>query len=381
LTRAFWLLLLAPKLSAQQHEMAMMDSAPRWRAMVHGTVFLQYVRAFGTRGAYQLGSVNRVMTTVGGPFGGGTLQLRTMASAEPVTLTDRGMPQPLQVAFTSEGKTITDRAHPSPWIMELAASYERPLAGNVSAAIYAAAIGEPALGPPVYLHRASAEANPAVPLGHHAEDVTHSSFGVVTAGIDARAVRLEFSLFNDREPADIGTVFYYKGARLDAQAGRLSFNVRRWTFAGSYGYLPATASGGAAHSHGSMHRLSVSGVREAAPWFLTLAYAANNPIGNEPAAPAVLVEAEYRSRDGHVSYARAEYVQRTAEELSLVGSVGARQDIASLQLGYARPLLNGRTARVRLGAYTTLTYVPAQLELFYGSSIPPTVAVFAQVTR
>jgi hypothetical protein len=68
-------------------------------------------------------------------------------------------------------------------------------------------------------------------------------------------------------------------------------------------------------------------------------------------------------------------VQRTAEELSLVGSVSERQDITSLQLGYAR----GK--QVRLGAYTTVTHIPQQLEPFYGSNIPLTVAVFGQVKR
>ena len=362
--------LLASVLSAQGHEMHMSDSTG-WRSSVHGTAFLQYVRTFDTRATYQVGSVNRVMFESGGPWAGGRVRVRGMGSAEPLTLTDRGAPQPLQIAFTSGGETITDHMHPSPWIMELALSYDRKFSEGVAASIYGAAIGEPALGPPVYVHRSSAAANPAVPLSHHAQDVTHSSFGVVTIGVYARRLRLEGSSFNDRQPEEPSTVFFYRGARLDAHAVRITFAAgTAWSLAGSYGYLPA-ASGG--HTHEALHRMSLALVRNAAPWFITVAFGANDPVGREPPSRALLAEGERRwNSEQHVLFARAEYVQRTAEELSLVGSVNPRQDIEALQVGYSY----GR--RVRLGGYATMTRIPPQLEPFYGSRTPLTVAVFGQ---
>jgi hypothetical protein len=359
-------------LVAQEHA-AHRSAEPGWHTVVEGTVFLQYVRAFGTRGAYQFGSVNRVMIQRAGPLGGGVLALRAMASAEPVTLTDRGAPQLLQVSFPSDGATITDRVHPSPWLMELAGAYEH---GALS--LYAAAIGEPALGPPAYAHRPSAFANPAVPLGHHSQDVTHSSFGVVTAGIARGAVRVEASAFNDRQPDEPTTVFSYRGARLDSYAGRLRV---AWgsgsSLYGFYGYLPAAGSG---HHHGSLHRVGAAIVHNAAPWFLTIVYSANDPVGRERPAGSALVEAQRRWKDEHVLFARAEYVQRTDEELSLIGSVNERQDVGAVQVGYARGIRTVETSRLRVGMYGLLSIVPPQLRPFYGSRIPFTVAAFGHLS-
>ncbi|MGA8706207.1 MAG: hypothetical protein WB646_04385 [Steroidobacteraceae bacterium] len=48
--------------------------------------------------------------------------------------------------------------------------------------LYAAVAGEPALGPPAFMHRFSGEDDPVAPLTHHWLDSTHITYGVVTAG-------------------------------------------------------------------------------------------------------------------------------------------------------------------------------------------------------
>jgi len=355
-----------------------MVEAPGRQLSVVGTAYLQYVRTFGTRGAYQFGSVNRAMVDAGTPWAKGVVRAHLMASAEPLTLTDRGAPQLLQVAFMSGGGTITDHAHASPWIMELAGSYERQLLTDVAVSLYGAAIGEAALGPPAYQHRASAAANPAEPLGHHAQDVTHSSFGVVTFGVRRRGLRLEASAFNDRQPDEPGSVFFYRGARLDAYAARATFAVgKAWSLFWSYGYLPATSGG---HSHDSQHRVGAGGVHDTPTWSLTLVYGANDPVGNSRPRPTVLAEAERRWNDRHVLFARAEYVERTAEELSLVGSVSATQDIAAFQLGYGRTMMGPGGTTTRVGAYATVNAIPPQLVPFYGSRTPFGIAAYTQLS-
>lgn len=356
-----------------------MAEAQTWHLSVSGMADLQYVRTFDTRAAYQLGSVNRVMGETSAPWAKGVVRAHVMASAEPVTLTGRGAPQPLQVAFTRGSTTITDRAHPSPWLMELAASYERVVGGGqgTTVSLYGAAIGEPALGPPAYQHRASAAENPAVPLGHHAQDVTHSSFGVVTWRVQARGVRLEASAFNDRQPGDAGTVFFYRGARLDAYAARATAAAGAWSFFFSYGYLPATSG---AHSHDTQHRSGAGATYHTGIWSLSLVYGGNDPVGSGGLRHTVLAEAEGLSKDGHVVFARAEYVQRTSAELSLVGSVNAMQDIEGFQLGYGRAVTRQGSATVRFGAYATLNVVPPQLAPFYGSRSPVSIAAFTQVS-
>ena len=349
-----------------------------WRGSLDGTVFLQYARTFDTRGAYQFGSVNRVMFEARGPWAGGTLRAHVMGSAEPLTLGDRGAPQLLQVAFTSDGKTITDHAHPSPWIMELAGSYERMIS-SATVSLFAAAIGEPALGPPVYLHRASAEANPVVPLAHHAQDETHSSFGVVTLGVHWRGLRLETSAFNDRLPVEPSTVFSYRGARLDAYSARATVAAGgKWSVFGYYGYVPATSGG---HVHDSQHRVGTGAMFTDSMWAVTLVYGFNDPLGSGGPQQTLLAEAERHWSDRDVVFARAEYVQRTAQELSLVGSVNAIQDVSAVQVGYGRTVARRAGIAARLGASGTINIVPPQLEAFYGGRTPMAVAAYLQLGR
>ena len=49
--------------------------------------------------------------------------------------------------------------------------------------VYAAPSGEPALSPVAFMHRPSAMDNPPAPLGHHWQDATHVSFGVLTGAL------------------------------------------------------------------------------------------------------------------------------------------------------------------------------------------------------
>jgi len=54
-----------------------MVEAPGRQLSVVGTAYLQYVRTFGTRGAYQFGSVNRAMVDAGTPWAKGVVRART----------------------------------------------------------------------------------------------------------------------------------------------------------------------------------------------------------------------------------------------------------------------------------------------------------------
>src|SRR2546426_11636353 len=84
--------------------------------------------------------------------------------------------------------------------------------------------GEPAVGPVAFPHRPSAAADPLAPISHHWQDGTHITFGVVTAGMFTRNVKLEASWFNGREPDENRTNFDYTGRRLDSYSARLTVN-------------------------------------------------------------------------------------------------------------------------------------------------------------
>ena len=113
-------------------------------------------------------------------FAGGRFQARTMLRLEPATVPDGGYPLLLQSGETFEGRPLVDRQHPHDFFMELGVLYERVLAGPVGFSLSAAPAGEPALGPVAFMHRPSATENPTAPLGHHWQDATHISFGVLT---------------------------------------------------------------------------------------------------------------------------------------------------------------------------------------------------------
>jgi len=74
-------------------------------------------------------------------------------------------------------------------------------AGTKRAAIFLCRpVGDPAMGPSAYAHRASASENPIASLGHHLQDSTHIANDVVTGGLAYKKARIEFSGFHGREP-------------------------------------------------------------------------------------------------------------------------------------------------------------------------------------
>ncbi len=57
------------------------------------------------------------------------------------------------------------------------------------------------------------------PLGHHLQDSTHTSFGVVTTGFTIDRIKLEASAFNGREPNEQRWSIQLAGARFVVDAG------------------------------------------------------------------------------------------------------------------------------------------------------------------
>src|SRR5690606_7681520 len=98
---------------------------------------------------------------------GGVFGVRTMFSLDPL-MGARGYPLLGQSGETADGLTpLADRQHPHDFVMELAATYERELASGATASLYVAAVGEPALGPPAFMHRPSGRLLPIAPITHH----------------------------------------------------------------------------------------------------------------------------------------------------------------------------------------------------------------------
>src|SRR5215469_15188164 len=105
-----------------------------------------------------------------------------MFSLEPATVTQRQYPLLFQQGETAYGEPIVDGQHPHNLLMEFGALYDWHVGEKTLLTFYAAPVGDPAIGPTAYPHRASAMENPVATLGHHQEDSTHSAADVLTFG-------------------------------------------------------------------------------------------------------------------------------------------------------------------------------------------------------
>jgi hypothetical protein len=171
------------------------------------------------------------------PLGPGRLGLRAMVSAEPWTIGRSGYPLLLQTGETANGHDpLVDRQHPHDLFLELSGSYSLPIGSDGSVFVYLGLPGEPALGPPAFMHRFSAMENPEAPLTHHWLDSTHITFGVATLGWVRGPLKLEGSVFTGRAPDQDRTNI--ESPKMDSWSGRVSFNPSApWAFQASYGHL------------------------------------------------------------------------------------------------------------------------------------------------
>jgi len=237
-------------------------------------------------------------------------------------------------------------------------------------------VGEPAVGPVAYPHRPSAAADPFAPLAHHWQDATHITFGVITAGVFTRALKLEASAFNGREPDAIRTNFDYRGRRLDSFGARLTVNpVARWSVAAWYAYLKSPE---ALTPDEAIHRFGASALVAGGAWSGALTYGANAPLGG-PVDGSVTVEGA-RTIGATTLFGRAEWVRKDATDLGVPAAPPEqRYSVAAFALGALRELAPGKSVSVGLGARGSVNLVPAALVAAYGARAPVGAALYLRL--
>jgi hypothetical protein len=307
-----------------------------------------------------------------------------MLSLDPGTVTGRGYPLLLQTGETYGGAPLHDRQHPHDFWMELGVLYERQVSDRLGVAFYAAPSGEPALGPVAFMHRPSAMDDPVAPLGHHWQDATHTSFGVVTLGVFGYRWKLEASAFNGREPDEHR--WNFDSIRLDSYAGRLTLNPSdRWSLSAAYGFLKSPE----AHAPDqSAHRVTAAAMYGAplgheGQFAATAVYGVNRMSGHLVPAEwshTFLVEAEAVFDRRHTVFGRAEWVRKTAEDLVIpVADLDQHFHLGSLSVGAVRELGSGLGMTLGLGLRGTLNLLPPSLVPYYGSRTPLGGMVFLRV--
>ena len=211
-----------------------------WTLMLHGTAFIADTQQHaasnpsitGQRGGDKLFSTNWLMPMAMRQLGQngryGQLTLRAMFSLEPATVTDRQYPELFQLGETAFGKPIIDGQHPHDFFMELAALYDLRLGEHTLLSLYAAPVGDPAIGPTAYPHRLSASEDPIAALGHHQQDSTHIAFNVFTGGLTWRWLRFEESGFHGAEPTEQRWGFQPSpnGQAVDSYSSRITSSPR-----------------------------------------------------------------------------------------------------------------------------------------------------------
>lgn len=303
-----------------------------------------------------------------------------MMSADAATVTDSGYPLMLQSGEDYNGAPLHDRQHPHDVFMETVADYEAPVTRALGVELYGGPVGEPALGPVAFPHRPSASSDPFAPIGHHWQDATHVSFGVLTAGLFTRAVKLEGSIFNGREPdqhrADIDLATPHHPT-LDSYATRLTVNpASAWSLAAWYGYLRSPDQ---LEPTVSTHRMGASVLNtrplgSAGQWSSAVIYGANLYSNDRRLSNSVLGETNLDLDGRNTVFARAELVTKSSDDLDipiLPPPASNRFDVASFTLGYVREIgMFTRYGSAGLGALVMLDAIPSTLEPTYHTRTP-----------
>lgn len=337
-------------------------TAGRWSLMGHATVFGVYDRQGGPRGGEKAFVAGMAMGSARRPLGPGTLQLRASLSPDAL-MGRRGYPLLLASGETANGvDTLLDRQHPHDLFMELSASYGLRLSEGSSLFVYAGLPGEPAFGPPPFMHRFSALASPEAPISHHWLDSTHISFGVLTAGIVAGDVKVEGSRFNGREPDQ--RRFDIETGPLDSTALRISWNpARTLSLQASWARLasPEQLEPGEDQTRWSASALYHRPLGRRARWSAALAWGRRSS-GHRPLDAFVLESALERGR--WTLFGRAERTEN--DELGTIGGHhGPAFAVGKLSLGAIHDIRAAPHLRIGLGGLWAFNFVPADLEASY----------------
>jgi hypothetical protein len=355
--------------------MGLMNSAGDWMLMGHGVLNLVYDHQSGRRGADKAFASGMLMGMARRPLGNGTLQLKAMISPDPL-MGKRGYPLLLASGETADGiHRLIDRQHPHDFFMELSASVSQNIGPNSSLFLYAALPGEPAFGPPAFMHREAILDSPEAPITHHWLDSTHISFGVITGGIVLHRVKLEVSRFNGREPDQHR--WNIETGPLDSTAVRVSWNpTASLALQGSWGHFtdPEQLEPGVDQKRWSASALYA---REIAPdWKLaaTLAWGRKTAEGHSDDAFALEGSIKHR---GWTLFGRGEL----AENRELVDTVepGPAYRVGKVSLGAVREFTIADHLSLGLGGLLAVNFVPTALAPLYGGHNPIGAMGFARL--
>jgi hypothetical protein len=358
-------------------QMRMWDKiAGDWLLMLHFNAFAGVNSQGGPRGVTKLESQNWLMPMAFHKLGKGTLQLRGMFSLEPFTFAPGGSPLLFQTGETYKGQPLIDRQHPHDLWMELSAQYTLALGERGTWFTYFGYPGEPALGPPAFMHRNSASENPSAALAHHLQDSTHISFGVLTTGFTYRWFKLEGSIFNGREPDE--NRYNFEAHPWNSRSARFTFAPdKNWAMQVSSGFLrQPEASEPTTDIRRTTASVQYNKPFERGNWASAFIWGRNHTSSPSEVhnLNGYTFESTVNFLDKNYLYTRLELVDKN-ELLRAVdrARLGIRQDHPSFRIGAytfggVRDVWNTEKISMAIGSDLTFYSKPPVLDQIYGAN-------------
>jgi hypothetical protein len=348
----------------------------KWMSMVHGNLFARYTKQDlfnkGSRGGHEFDAPNWLMGMTQRKVGrNGLFSANAMISLDPFLVGLDGYPLLYQTGESYKGKKLVDRQHPHDLFAELNIAYSQRIAANTDVYASIGYPGEPALGPPVFMHRMSATNNPDAPLQHHYADATHIIFGVATLGFRYKNVKIEGSTFKGREPDE--ERYGFDAPKFDSYSMRLSYNPsKHWALQLSHGWIKSPE---ALEPNEDVKLFTASAMyakklSEDSHFTTSLVYGQNHYSDNGKTLPAAVLESNLQLHKTAL-YGSYTFVRKDAHELDLDESIFPDHptfNINAITFGANRILTSIKSTDLRLGAQATLNLSPSALKPLYGNT-------------
>lgn len=352
---------------ASEH-MGLMSNSGDWTLMGHGVLNVVYDTQSGRRGNDKGFVSGMLMGMARRPVGDGTLQFKAMVSPDPL-MGKSGYPLLLASGETANGvDRLIDRQHPHDFFMELSASVSQNIGGRSSVFLYGGLPGEPAFGPPAFMHREAILDSPEAPISHHWLDSTHISFGVLTAGIVADQFKVEVSRFNGREPDEHR--WNIETGPLDSTAVRVSWNpTANLALQGSWGHFvdAEQLEPGVDQKRWSASALYAGEISDDWKFAGTLAWGRKTIDGHGD--DAFVAEASFKN-GGWTIFSRGEITEnRELMELD-EEEHGPAFTVGKVSVGAVRDFKIADHLALGVGGLLAVNFVPDGLAAEYGGSNP-----------
>jgi hypothetical protein len=342
--------------------------------MFMGQGFLVDTQQSGPRGGDKLYSPNWFMASFEHRAGeNGALQFDVMLSLDPATITNRSYPLLFQTGETAYGKTLVDAQHPHNFIMALGVHYVRQLNENTSLETYIAPVGDPALGPVAYPHRASAMELPQATISHHWQDSTHVANEVVTVGLTHKKVKLEASGFHGTEPGE--NRWIVETGPIDSWSARLwFFPTKNWATQFSGGRIAHPEKLEPGDQVRTTASVAYSKPLGSGSWSTTVAWGRIHSTATKRDLNSYLLESVVPIARRNFVTGRMELVDKDDLfsdqpdlEQQLDRIYGSTFRVGAYTLGYTRDVALFRSLQTGIGANFSLYSLPDAIKPYYGT--------------